>query len=266
MQNQEFSQQLWEYYQDHSRDLPWRDPEVDGSFDAYKILVSEIMLQQTQVNRVIPKYEAFITQFPTVHSLATATLSEVLKSWSGLGYNRRAKYLHEAAQQLISKPQPWNLQTLMTCKGIGLNTAAAVCVYAYNEPHVFIETNIRTVFIHHFFGDSDNVSDVEIIPLVQNMLDTRNPREFYWAIMDYGAHIKATLGNVSRASKHYTKQSKFAGSKRQLRGQVLKMLAENPIKASELISILNDTRVADVLADLEQEKLISRQGSHLRLG
>lgn len=255
----DFQAVVWEYYQRHGRDLPWRH-----TTEPYKILVSEVMLQQTQVARVIPKYQAFINQFPTARALANANLAEVLRAWSGLGYNRRAKYLHDAAKQLADKKM-WTLPDLTNCKGIGTNTAAAVITYAYNQPVGFIETNIRTVFIHHFFADKTGVADKEILPLVEQTLDKENPREWFWALMDYGSHLKTTVGNTARASKHYTKQSTFIGSKRQLRGQVLRLLADKQLSLVQLSQVLPDSRLSAILADLQVEGLVTRQKSHYRL-
>ena len=250
----------------HGRTLPWRQPEVDGSFDPYKILVSEIMLQQTQVNRVIPKYQAFLEAFPNVKALAAAPLSAVLALWNGLGYNRRAKYLHEAAKQLAPLSEPWTVDELAACKGIGTNTAAAVVTYAYNQSIPFIETNIRTVFIHHFFKDAEVVSDKELTPLVAAALEREHSREWYWALMDYGSHLKVTVGNVSRMSKHYARQSKFHGSKRQLRGYILRVLIEKPHTRNELAQTNPDDRLEAVVADLLQEGLVMERYGRLFLG
>jgi A/G-specific adenine glycosylase len=253
-----FQETVWEYYRHHGRHMPWRQPEADGSFDPYKIMVSEIMLQQTQVARVIPKYQAFIAAFPDVQSLARAPLSRVVQLWSGLGYNRRAKYLHLAAQQIAQESKfPQTLNTLSKLPGVGKHTAGAILVYAYNQPEPFLETNIRTVYIHHFFADHpDLVTDKQLLPLVAETIDRENPREWFWALMDYGAHLKATVGNVSRQSQHYTKQSKFAGSKRQIRGQVLRQLVDGPQTSAQLAIIITDDRLPAVLKDLMQEGLL----------
>jgi len=257
------------YFETHRRDLPWRRPEPDGSYDAYKIMVSEIMLQQTQVSRVIPKYDEFLDVFPNVLSLAEANLGDVLKLWSGLGYNRRAKYLHSAAKQIVKRHNgtiPETLNTLTCLPGIGYNTAAAICVYAYDQPQIFIETNIRTVYIHHFFKHAHDVADKDIRPLVASTLHGQDPREFYWALMDYGTYIKSTEGNVNVKSKHYIKQSTFHGSRRQIRGQILKLLMDGPKKRSELLEKISDVRTEDVLHELENEQLIIRTKSSYTLG
>jgi A/G-specific adenine glycosylase len=266
MQMLEFQELVWEYYRANGRDLPWRQRETDGTFDVYKIMVSEIMLQQTQAPRVVPKYKSFLKRFPDVQSLADAPLAEVLGEWSGLGYNRRAKYLQEAAKQLVGKKQPWSLEDLVACKGIGYNTAAAVVTYAYDQPVPFIETNVRTVYIHHFFADKEGVDDKDILPLVEETLDHEHPREWCWALMDYGVQLKRTVGNASRSSKHYTKQSEFHGSKRQIRGQVLRLLGSGSRNQTQLTQAITDKRLGAVLKDLLSDGLITKQGGSYRLG
>ena len=247
-----FQDAIWDYYRKNARDLPWRHEP----FEAYKVLVSEIMLQQTQAPRVIPKYRSFLQKFPTLGTLAEASLADVLREWSGLGYNRRAKYLHEAAKSLQGKSR-WSLDDLVSCKGIGANTAAAVLVYSYNEPLVFIETNIRTVYIHHFFNGKESIGDKELLPLIEATLDTEHPREFYYALMDYGTHLKKTVGNTSQRSKQYARQSKFEGSKRQIRGAVLRQLAASGKSIKELQVVIADERLAAVLDELTKDGLIS---------
>ncbi len=252
---------VWDYYAQHARDLPWRHEP----FDAYQILVSELMLQQTQVSRVIPKYQAFIKLFPTIKQLAEASLAEVLIAWSGLGYNRRAKYLHQAAKQLETHFEPWTLTDLTACKGIGNNTAGAVLTYAYNSPNPFIETNIRTVMIHHLFSERENIDDKELLPVVHQLIDQQHPREFMWAMMDYGSFLKANHGNSARFSKHHTKQSKFEGSWRQLRGQVIKQLTIHPRSVHSLQTYITDVRLPEVLRQLEAEQLIQKYEENYQL-
>lgn len=256
---------VWEFYDRHGRALPWRVPEADGSFSGYKILVSEIMLQQTQVTRVILKYQEFLRRFPDLPSLAQASLADVLEAWSGLGYNRRAKYLHQTAQHLLNVTEPWTVADLVACPGVGRNTAAAVCVYAYNQSMPFIETNIRTVFIHHFFADQAQVSDAELWPLITAAWDTENAREFGWALMDYGNHLKKTVGNAAQRSKHYAKQSKFEGSLRQIRGQVLRLLLQGSLSAEALDAHITDERLPAVLSALQSEGFIERHNEVFRL-
>ncbi len=256
---QEFQELVWQYYHNHGRELPWRLPEADGTFNAYHIWVSELMLQQTQASRVIPKYEQFLATFPDVQTLAAAPLSEVLKQWSGLGYNRRAKFLWQAAQRIVadySGELPSTTSELVKLPGIGSNTAAAIAAYAYNQPVVFVETNIRTVFIHHFFPDTDQVADKDILPLITKALDYEHPREWYWALMDYGSYLKKSVGNASKASKHFIKQSTFEGSLRQVRGAVIRRLTAGSASLNELHDLLPDDRLQRVLDDLVGEELI----------
>lgn len=264
-----FRAQLSEYYRQHGRhDLPWRQPTSVGVFDPYAIWVSEIMLQQTQVGRVVPKYELFLRQFPTVGELAAAPLSKVLVAWQGLGYNRRAQFLWRAAQQIVDQfagMVPQAAAELVRLPGIGTNTAGAIVAYAYNQPAVFIETNIRTVYIHHFFGDQTGVTDDAITELLTQTLEYDNPRQFYWALMDYGTHLKVSGVKNVQQSKHFTKQSRFEGSVRQLRGQALRLLAERPRPAAELLAELGDERSQQVLAQLVKEGLIAKAGQSYRL-
>ncbi len=263
-----FTETVWNHYAHSARDLPWRRPEADDRFDPYKIMVSEMMLQQTQVSRVIPKYQQFLEVFPDVSSLAAATFGDVLRVWTGLGYNRRAKFLHQAAQEIQERfdgAVPSDIVLLESLPGIGKNTAAAIRVYAFNEPEVFIETNIRTVFIHHFFAGTNEVHDKDLLPLITESLDRDNPREWYWALMDYGTFLKTTEGNVSRRSTTYKKQSTFEGSRRQLRAWILRQLLEGPKTLDELAAENNDTRLQEVLSALESEKLITMSNKRFTL-
>lgn len=202
--------------------MPWR---LDTR--AYYIVVSELMLQQTQVDRVIPKFMAFIRLFPDFSSLADAPLKDVVTAWQGLGYNRRALYVHRLAQKVTTDYAgvlPSTVAELETLPGIGHATASAICAYAYNQPVVYIETNIRSIYLHHFFTDRTNVPDSALLPLIEQTLDHKNPREWYWALMDYGVWIKKTYGNPNARSKHHHKQSRFAGSTRQKRGAIIAYL------------------------------------------
>lgn len=265
----ELMENAWEYYRQHGRHtLPWRQPEADGSFSPYTIWVSEIMLQQTQVSRVVPKYEQFIAQFPDTPTLAAASLGEVLTAWQGLGYNRRAKYLWQAAQQLMAEHGgrlPHDHTVLSALPGIGANTAGAIQAYAFNAPAVFVETNIRTVFIYYCFAGQERVSDTAIRSLVDQTLDREQPRVWYWALMDYGSFLKQTVGNISRNSHAYTRQSPFRGSARQLRGQVLRVLATAACSRDELLRQLGDPRGEAIVAALEREGLIQCRGQLYQL-
>lgn len=263
-----FQHTVLDYYQHHGRhDLPWRQPDFTG-FDPYKIMVSELMLQQTQVSRVLPKYNSFLAAFPTVAGLASAPLGAVLTAWSGLGYNRRAKFLQQAAQLIMTDFQgqfPSTSAELIRLPGVGLNTAGAILAYAFDQPVIFIETNIRSVFIYHFFTDSEQVSDSQILDLVKKTLPPSSPQIWYWALMDYGSHLKQTTGNATRRSASYSRQSKFAGSHRQLRGRVIRLLTERPYSQKELAVKIADDRLPNVLQDLLSEKMITHHGHQLSI-
>lgn len=217
---------VYDHYRRHGRSLPWRETR-----DPYAILVSEVMLQQTQVERVTEKYREFLARFPDFAALAAAPLQEVLACWQGLGYNRRAVSLKRCAEAVSERfggqlpPSPEELRTL---PGIGPYTAAAVAAFAFDLPAVFIETNIRSVFLHLLFPDAEKVHDRELLPLVATALDRDHPREWYSALMDYGAFLKREHPNPSRRSAHHARQSPFAGSNRQLRGRILATLLDRP--------------------------------------
>lgn len=237
---------VWRYYRVHGRhDLPWRK-----THDLYRILVSEVMLQQTQVERVIPFYKKFIKQFPTAKKLAAAPLSNVLKAWQGLGYNRRAKMLHAAAKELASRKIN-TVSELEALPGVGPYTARAVAAFAYNEDVIFVETNIRTAIIHHFFPKRKKVSDTEIEKVLSQALSKGESREWYSALMDYGAYLKQSGISHNAKSKTYAKQSKFAGSLREARGTVLREFTKGVSLRTRLINLLGPSRKAQMKKALE---------------
>lgn len=223
-----FVETVLKFYSDQGRcDLSWRQ-----TTDPYEILVSEIMLQQTQVARVRVKYEEFLRLFPTVTVLAKAPLGIVLSAWQGLGYNRRAKMLHGCAKAIVGDHKgvwPHDTTTLRHLPGVGPYTASAVAAFAWGVPSVLIETNIRTVYLHHFFKNRTDVADKELLPLIATTLDYNDPRTWYYALMDYGSYLKQTVGNISKQSTHYTKQTKFVGSDRQIRGAIIKTLSQHNV-------------------------------------
>jgi A/G-specific adenine glycosylase len=261
-----FQKEVYSYYHDHFRSFPWRETR-----DPYHILVSEFMLQQTQAERVVPKYEDFIKAFPTMRSLSDATPKDVLSRWKGLGYNRRALYLHRTARQIVSVHNgkvPDEPHLLEELPGIGPYTSRAIVTFSYDIPLVFIETNIRSVFLHCFLSDRQRVPDPDILALVEQTLDTSHPREWYYALMDYGAMIKKTHGNPNRKSRHHATQKPFEGSRRQKRGQILsELLTSTSLSAIELknrIGIPQD-ELYSILADLEKEGFIIQDGEIVSL-
>jgi len=236
-----------DFYSLNGRSFAWRE-----TTDPYKIVVSEIMLQQTQTSRVEHKYESWLDRFPNFGSLAHASLQEVLYEWQGLGYNRRGKYLWEIGKKIAEDFEgnlPCDIETLEKFSGIGPNTARSIVTFAWNTPTVFIETNIRSVFIYHFFKGRDDVKDSEILDLVEKTLDRENPRQWYYALMDYGVYLKSTFKNPSRQSRHHRSQSKFQGSNRQVRAAIIRALTSQNLGMS-----------IDVLRQIVFEDVGSNQG------
>jgi A/G-specific adenine glycosylase len=256
-----FRKKIYAYYDASGRDLPWRKTR-----SPYRILVSEIMLQQTQVDRVIEKYGEFIKAFPAFPSLAKAPLKKLLSVWQGMGYNRRALSLRALAQQVGEKYRgtlPADPELLITLPGIGKYTAGAVSAFAFNRPVAFMDTNIRRVFIHEFFQERESIKDEEILPLLEKTLDAANPRKWYNALMDYGTMLKKEHGNPNKRSAHYTRQSPFENSNRQVRGRILKVLVkESPLSTTQIVkkTEMEPERVKINLVQLVGEGFIKKKG------
>jgi len=337
-----FQKIVWNYYTTSGRgNLPWRSAQHKASqskqkLDPYRVWVSEVMLQQTQVDRVIPFFTTWMHKFPTVQKLAAASQIDILKLWKGLGYNSRALRMKQCAQEIVKNYRgkfPKIPEELQKLPGIGPYTAGAIVAFAYDQPTVMIETNIRRVFIHHFFeapstrggqggvsvlaektrhtsalmgtssrrggstkkipprpigtppklgGDEYKIHDAQILELVQKTLPTKNVREWYWALMDYGAFLGRTLNisgkkyNPNVQSKHYTKQSKFIGSDRQIRGKVLEILLaqkSQTIQHKKLVKLVNlvseystdQNRIQTILKDLQKDGFVTITKSNIEL-
>jgi A/G-specific adenine glycosylase len=256
-----FRKKVYDHYGTHGRPLPWR-----RNLNPYRVLVSEIMLQQTRVERVIEKYREFLAAFPDFSALAEAPLPKLLKVWSGMGYNRRALALKALAQKVVGEHRgrlPSDPEKLLVLPGIGRYTAGAVMAFAFNKPVVFLDTNIRRVYIHEFFHSHENIHDDQLVPVVEQTMDAVNPRKWYNALMDYGTMIKQEHGNPNRKSAHYTRQSPFENSNRQVRGSILKMLLkESPLTAARIVmkTGMDPERVKKNLAELEREGFIRKNG------
>ncbi len=261
-----FRKKIYDCYRAHRRDLPWRKTR-----NPYRILVSEIMLQQTQVERVLEKYKAFLAAFPAFPSLAVAPLRKLLAVWQGMGYNRRALALKALAQKVVNEHHgklPSDPENLLALPGIGKYTAGAVLAFAFNKPVVFMDTNIRRVFIHEFFHERENVRDEAILPLAQQTLDASDPRTWYNALMDYGVMLKKEHGNANRRSAHYTRQGPFENSNRQVRGIILKTLVKGyPLTAAQIVKKtgMETERVQKNLVQLEREGFIKKKGRNFTL-
>ncbi len=275
----DFKKTIGDFYGKSARDLPWR-----RGITPYRVVVSEIMLQQTQVSRVARKFDAFIRKFPSFAALAKAPLSDVLREWQGLGYNRRALNLQRLAQTVTEKHKgklPGTYDELVDLPGIGPNTAGSILAFAFDVPFPFIETNIRSVYIHFFFGEVEKkegrkackkIRDGQLLPLIEKTLAEamkrgsfkNNPREWYYALMDYGAFLKQTLPNPSRRSAHHVRQSKFEGSNRQLRARILRFIMKGPKDLVEVEKECADKRHTSIdvrknLDDLEKEGFIVKK-------
>jgi len=256
-----FRQIVYQYYDKNGRDLPWRSTQ-----DPYRILVSEIMLQQTQVERVLAKYDEFLQAFPDFSSLAHADLRAVLGVWKGLGYNRRALSLLAIARRVVSEwggLLPDSPTTLRTFPGIGPATAGALAAFAFQQPTVFIETNIRRVFLHLFFPQTSGVKDKEILPLVEKTLDGEHVRTWYYALMDYGAMLKKETQNPNRRSAHHHRQAPFANSDREIRGLILKALLDHATLSEDALPAIvgkRKDRTKMLLDVLIREGFVERQG------
>lgn len=260
----DFQQRVLKYYDEYGRDLPWRQLADTVELRIYQVVVSEMMLQQTQVPRVLQKYDQWMLRFPTLKIASEATLQDILEVWQGLGYARRARYLHEICRNLaVRSGLPSSVEELTAFTGIGENTAGAILVYVFNQPHVFIETNIRTVFLAEFFEGIAAVQDAEIMHKVQKTLYHKNPRIWYWALMDYGTFLKRQ-GFNNNASASYVRQSPFNGSNRQLRGSILKhVVLVKRLKRKVILQLWDDPRAEQCLDELIRDQLLNQSGGYV---
>lgn len=260
-ETQKFRELVWQKSRELYRDMPWRD---DPSF--YHVLVSELMLQQTQVSRVRVKFDEFMHAFPTIATLAQASLADVLRVWQGLGYNRRAKFLHEASKYVMLHGQPLTVDELIKLPGVGRNTAGALMNYVYEIATPFIETNIRTVYLNHFFTGEKSVSDRELYEIVEDTMDREHPREWFWALMDYGVWLKGQGAGALTLSSHYRKQSPLKGSVREVRGQIIARLTTHEYTVDELAHKVGaDERFASALEGLLRDGLVEQSGKQIHL-
>jgi A/G-specific adenine glycosylase len=244
--------------------MPWRMRRTP-----FRVFVSEIMLQQTGIARVEVKYEPFLRRFPSFAALGRASVEDVLAAWKGLGYNRRALALRQSAL-IVSTTRggrlPRTVDEMVQLPGVGKATAAAILVYAFDMPIAFIETNVRRVILHFYFPEQEDVPDSRIHPLVEETMDRENPREWFYALMDYSTMLAKTRGNANRRSRHYTRQSRFEGSLRQMRGMVLEaMLKLKSATARQVAESVgsDDDRLPEALTQLVAEGFLQlRDGTY----
>lgn len=268
---EEFSATVWERGRELYRDLPWRD-----THDPYAILLSEVMLQQAQVSRVMGRWEQWLETFPTIADLASAPLPPVLELWQGMGYNRRALNLKRCAEEVVAMHDgvvPSDKKALLALPGIGPSTSAGVRIFAFRQPDMYLETNVRAVFIHELFPGRESVADKELVSLVEATCpqDAR-VRAWYYALLDYGAYLKKTMPNPTRRSRHYTRQSKFEGSHRQKRAYLLRRVIDDALSTEDLARDLAQSERASgrqepsveevraILDELEREGFVMRRG------
>lgn len=268
-----FQQTILSWYKTNKRDLPWRK-----THNPYRIMVSEIMLQQTQVSRVLPKYKEFLRIFPNPKALADSQNARLLALWSGLGYWRRAKFLKDACKTITEEYNgkfPKDIPTLQTLSGIGPYTAGAIACFAFGNTEPFIDTNIRRVYLHFFFQDKKDIADSEILPIAKRALANQDPRQWHWALFDYGAMVLKDK-KINRKSRHYAKQSAFTGSFRSYRAKVLRHLLQQPqqrIKKEDATEFLEDLlrhderdySPQDILESLKADKLIHLEKDVVRI-
>jgi len=257
-----FQKIIYSYFKQYGRDFNFRK-----EINPYNVVISEMMLQQTQANRVVEKFQQFIQEFPDFHSLATASLIDVLKIWQGLGYNRRAVALKKIAEKVVNEFDgilPADIEILKSFPQIGQNTASSIVAFAFNMPTFFIEVNIRRVYIYFFFPGKSSIEDSVIMPIVRKTLDSSNVRKWYYALLDYGVMLKKTHPELNKRSAHYRKQSKFKGSSREIRGKILKLLiASSNLTEADISRELeiNSKKLNEILNLLIKEGFI-RQENH----
>ena len=255
---QVFQDIIYSYFKQYGRNFPFRD-----KIKPYYVLISEIMLQQTQTSTVSEKFLNFIKSFPDFEALSKAPKQKLLKAWQGLGYNRRAIALKNIAEIIVNdyegKLPDLSIEKLKEFPQIGHNTASSISTFAFNKPNIFIETNIRRVYIYFFFPKNNSVNDKDIMPLIEATVDKEQPREWYYALMDYGVMLKKTHPELNKRSAHYRKQAQFKGSNREIRGKILKILLnKKEILMTELQNQLKveNKRLISILNQLEKEGFI----------
>jgi A/G-specific adenine glycosylase len=272
MTRQKFQKLIWGWYHGHKPNLPWRNTR-----DPYKIFVSEVMLQQTQIPRVLIKYREFLKKFPTPKALANASLADVLSVWQGMGYNRRAMYLYKAAQKVVAEYNskfPITEEELQKFPGMGPYSRRAVLCFSHEICEPFVETNIRRVIIHHFFKDTQNVSDTAVLEILAKVSPQENLREWYYALMDYGREGLKKHPNANRNSKHYSKQSSYRGSRRYVRARIIEFILQQKKTTRDALFLFLqkdsgvDTKhlaqLDNILVDLKNEGLL-HQGRYLSI-
>jgi len=255
-----FQKKIFLFYKKNKRDLPWRK-----TTDPYKILLSEIMLQQTQVKRVVVYYEKWIARWFTIHAFASAALPEVLQMWMGLGYNTRAINLHNTAKKIVDIFDGDVLRAMQQYKelpGIGKYTSQAVQIFSTNADLITVDTNIRRIFISEF-DLPENISERDLWILAEQCLPVGKSRDWHNALMDYGA-LRLTAHKTG--IRPTTRQTQFEGSNRQIRAQILRHVLEKPMTGKELTQTLkiDQERLEPILEKMiNQHILLKKNNTYL---
>jgi A/G-specific adenine glycosylase len=257
-----FRRKILRFYKQHGRDLPWR-----RTTDPYRITIAEIMLQQTQVERVIPKYEEWIARWPNWKTLSLASNEQLLRGWSGLGYNRRALLIGRLAKAVmhdhagILPDRPAELETL---PGIGPYTSRAILIFAFDRPLATIDTNIRRVLLHEF-GLSDATAPAQLAQFAFRVLPKRKSRDWHNALMDYS---RLVLPKQISAIRPVTRQSRFEGSARQVRGEIIRrLLRKQPVYLRRICLAMkrSPAEVEKIAKKMAEEGIIVLEKSRVRL-
>jgi A/G-specific adenine glycosylase len=267
-----FRGRVLSWYRRSGRDLPWRRTR-----DPYRVLVSEVMLQQTQVSRVLPAYRRFLARFPTLRALSRAPLGDVLREWSGLGYNRRARDLHRIARR-HSSGLPRTVAGLDELPGVGAYTASAVACFAFGETTAFAETNIRRVLGRALLGRT--ATDREAVALDARFGSRRKSARWHHALMDIGATIclakrprcavcpvRAVCQYDGDDAPSRRTQSPFLASDRRVRGAIVRHLtmSTDPVGLGALRRGIKDARVPRLVRVLAREGLVEVSSGGIRL-
>lgn len=260
-QIKKIQQEIFQFYKQHKRDLPWRK-----TTDPYKILVSEFMLQQTQVSRVVDYYTQWMKKWPTIQKLANEEYKNVLRAWIGLGYNRRAMYLHNTAKIIMEKFSGDIVTAVKHYEdlpGIGQYTSKAIQIFSTNANIATVDTNIRRIFINEF-NLEESISEKDLFQLAERCLPLGKSRDWHNALMDYGA---IRLTSKKTGIKPKTQQSQFDGSDRQIRGKILRALLEEDQSMYQLQQKLqvNKKRLLNILTKMIKEKTISQTNEHFHV-
>ncbi|NBK22887.1 MAG: DNA repair protein [Spirochaetia bacterium] len=257
----DFKTLILDFYAQHGRPFAWR-----RTSDPYQVLVSEVMLQQTQTGRVVPKYESFLSQWPDFPSLAEASTESLLSVWKGLGYNRRALNLRKSAR--MTEAWDWTIPNdkvlIESLPGVGKATSAAIRSFCFGQKSVYLETNIRRVLLSTFYPEVEEVKDKDLELLLYELsLINEDMKSWYYALMDYGVLLKALFPNANRRSAHYTKQKKFENSNRQIRGQLIHLLTDTGSKELsviyDLLPYFEDERILNSLEQLTKEGFVQEK-------